>query len=427
MYLKERSFTRSLLLISKTQEIPNAWLVTNPLNRSTYHLSHVSMQRIRAEAAERSRLSRKAKQALQRREEREEAAAAQSPGPAAAAAAAAANLSENGDLVRTPASRAAQREALQQNVEARLSVWRRKRARAEAGLPDDSAGGNNNNNDNGNHGPGRRRTPERSSFFPTAYYPGRVSDGGVRVPTGGGVALPGLGGGWGGNTGRVWPDVHNAPVRQCLPGHGRRMLGFSFSAGGSGSGGGDGGGARKKHRSEEATREAEERWEAPWMLGLVDRPPHGGGRGRGSGGSVEPVDLASSDDEASQVEDGMVADKAVEQRASASEGRGANAVPSYDGGGGSGGSCGGGGDEARHADTASSGGWERGREGGGLTSADEGLSDLHHELLRFEEYVSLTPAEVRRNSLARGVGQVVSPSLGTTPGVRIGLVAAGRC
>lgn len=313
---------------------------------------------------------------MQRRVEREEAAGAQpSPGPGSIDAPPDANDSENSSgLARTPASRAEQREAVQEDVEARLSVWRRKRARAEAGLPGDSGNNSSMNTNHNNNNPDRRRTPDRSSVFPTAYFPGQASGGG---------ALPGGGGAMGQ---AAWPDVYNAPVRRCLPGHGRNLLGSPFSAGGSS----DGGGARKKHRGEGATREAEERWEAPWMLGLVDRSPHGGGEGcDGGGGSVEPVDLVSSDDEEGRVESEMLADKPVERRGS--EGRSANAVQSYGGGGG-----GGGGKETRRADAGSSerGGWECGRGGGGRASGDEGRSDLHHELLRFEEYVSLTPAEV---------------------------------
>ena len=355
-----------------------------------------------------------------KREEAETAAAAAaaaaaespSPGPAAAHAPHASSGGEKNSALaaRSPASRAEQREAVQQDVEARLSMWRRKRARAEAGLPDDPRDtGHNNNN------------PERSNFFPTAYYPEQAGDGGGRAPTtGGAVALPG--GSRSGSEAMVrqaWPDVYNAPVRRCLPGHGRNLLGGSSSStggnsgggGGGGGGGGKNGGVRKDRRSEEARREPEELWEAPWMLGLVPRGGGGGGAAAAGGGgsSVEPVDLLSSDGDDDQVENGVLAGEAVEQRGS--EGRDANAVQFYGGGGG--------GNEARHAGPGSS---ERGA--GGPASADEGLSDFHHELLRFEEYVSLTPAEVKpyflavkyNSSLLYRIGhhQVVRTSFGKT-------------
>eukprot|EP00752_Nemacystus_decipiens_P009476 g8472.t1 len=390
-------------------------------------------QRIRAEAAERSRLSRKANQALQRRVEREAeeeaattaaaaAAAAESPlGPGPdAAPAPRANSSSNGEnssalATQTPTSRAKQREAVQQDVEARLSVWRRKRARAEAGLPADPRDtGNNNNPDN---------NPERSSFFPTAYYPEQAAAAAAAADrAGGALPLPGVSGS--GSRSRsgsgaamvrqAWPDVYNAPVRQCLPGNGRNLVGgrLSYSsAGGNGGGGGGGSGGGKgwaleDRRSDEARREVEERWEAPWMLGLVDRSPDGGvGAGVGGGGdTVEPVDLVSSDDEDGHVEGVMHADGAEElQRGS--EGRNANALQSRDAAG----------NDQKHAATDARK-CDFGPAGGRLelaTSADEALSDLHHELLRFEEYVSLTPAEVRaREGLVASIEVTAEKALG---------------
>lgn len=347
--------------------------------------------------------------------EEEDAAAAESAGAAPRAP------SESALSARTPASRAEQREAVQQDVEARLSTWRRKRARAEAGLPEDDARDSGNNNKNN---PERRRRSERSSVFPTAYYPeqaGGGGGGGGRTPTG--AALPG------GSrvTAGAWPDVYNAPVRRCLPGIGRRLLGPSSSSSSSAlaSAGGGSGGTRKNHGSEEARREAEERWEAPWMLGLVDRSSHGGGGGGGDGSVRITVDLVSSGGEEDQGEEGRNA-------GATTAAHGAGAVQSSDDAAAAG-------SEARHDNaggfrggSVGRGGWERGRGCGRPASADEGLSDLHHELLRFEEYVSLTPAEVRSLDVVE-LGSnwyfVVCKgfSLDNYPTVRFGLVTARGC
>lgn len=313
---------------------------------------------------------------------------------------------------------------MQQDVEARLSIWRRKRARAEAGLPVDPV-------DDDDNAPERRRTPERASVFPTAYYPeqGNGSGGGG----GGGRALAGgaLPGRNRATADACWPELYNAPVRRCLPGRGRGMLGSSASPasppGGTNGGGCGGFGARKKRKNEEADREAEERWEAPWMLGLVGRcPREDGGGGSGGGGSCsEPFDLIGSDDRNCPVEEGMHAGEAVERQDS--EGRNASTVRdasavavhgtalSYGDAAAAAAAAAAAspaaGNEARHAGAVRSewGAGEDGREGGGPApaSADEGLSDLHHELLRFEEYVSLTPAEVMRNLLISLRGVIV--------------------
>ncbi len=385
----------------------------------------LSLQRIRAEAAERSRLSRKANQALERRLGREEAAAPRADDGAGAGGAGDGDGGDGdgGTPHRTPPSRAERREAVQQDVEARLSTWRRKRALAEAGLTEDAAGEHDGDD---NHRSRRRHPPGGgSSFFPNGYYPEQAAAGGSVGGRGGAFGSPSsdglgwratawcrtraagpgssLGGGGKSKAGRCWPSVYNAPVRSCLPGHARGALLRS---------GGDAHGAPSEER-----RDEEERWEAPWMMGLVSRRrtrrraalplPEGAG---GPGGPGEPVDLVSSEGEDDQDKQQVVADG----RVAASEGR-KDAAPVVDGaadgsarrrrghrGDGSGG--------GRSAER----GGGRERAGGGREPSEEregrrgiqeeeeeendGLSDLHHEIVKFEEYVSLTPSEVGRSA-----------------------------
>ncbi|CAN0089863.1 unnamed protein product, partial [Ectocarpus sp. 13 AM-2016] len=124
-------------------------------------------------------------------------------------------------------------------------------------------------------------------------------------------------------------------------------------------------------------RDAETRWVAPWMVGLVDRFPGGAAGPRGRGGwDAGRVGLVGSEECEAGLLRGASDGGALHSRGpdgsdmdicSAVSSHGSS-VKSPEGAAGDGGAAGGG-------------------EGGGL-------SDLHHEILRFEEYVSLTPAEV---------------------------------
>lgn len=321
-------------------------------------------------------MARKAKIALQKKMEREGGAASTAgPSPSHGAGAPAlpspgtptSRSGNNNGNDSTSARRAEQREAIEKEVEEKLGEWRRKRARAEAGLPED-AGGPDHHNSNGRNNHGRSKTVVRRlpGLYPTAYY-GSLGNGG------------GSGSGNGGGGG-CWPEVYKAPIRRAMPGPARANGKPLSSVSNKGKGDHH---PRFKEDEDETKREAEEQWEAPWMLGLVDRSRTGKASAPsrpplGEGGPGEPVDLVSSGDEDPN-KDGR---KDIGLRA-ASEGRIAPeaAAAAARGGGGASGDRG-----VRDYKGAAA--------GAGGAEGEDGLSDLHHEIKAFEKYVSLTPAEV---------------------------------
>lgn len=345
-------------------------------------------QRVRAEAAEKSRLLRKAKLAMQKKVQRERtaAAAAEEEGAGGATTLSAPPFFEHssGSVVPAPpgaspaspgnasgARRAERRETVHRDVEVKLGQWRRKRAREEAGLPGD----------------GERQY--RSCPAGAGYHEQSDSGGGIRDGAFGGTSLPAGGGGtpsrgeagdsrvprgaggcWRGaaNGGGRWPEVFNAPApRRSMPRPGRTgpfpsAAAATASAGDSGSTG---------VRSDDRARDAETRWVAPWMVGLVDRSPGVGAAPRGRGGRGAGLVGSEEGNEAGLMR-GASDVGPLQSRGLGTSSSHGDSVKRPEGGSG---------------DRGAEGGCERG-----------GLSDLHHEILRFVDYVSLTPTEVGTNA-----------------------------
>lgn len=288
------------------------------------------------------------------------------PAPARASPASAGNASV--------ARRAERREAVHHDVEVKLGQWRRKRARQEAGLPGEGeqqygscpAGtGYYEQSDGG--GSMQGGAFRRSSL--SAGGGGRGEAGDSRVPGGARGCWRGAA-----NGGGRWPEVFNAPApRRSMPRPGRAGP-FSSAAAATAHPGGSGStGVSIDARA----RDAETRWEAPWMVGLVDRFPGGAAGPRGRGGrDAGRVGLVGSEEGEAGLLRGASDGGALQSRGPDCSdmdicGAGSSHGSSVKG------------PEGPSGD----GGAEGGGEGGGL-------SDLHHEILRFEDYVSLTPAEV---------------------------------
>lgn len=312
----------------------------------------------------------------------------------------------------TKSKKQEKRDTAMKSVEGKLNVWRHKRARAEAGLPTEDIDG---------------------GYY--AGFPGACSGGGGGGGRGGGgggggssaAAVAGSRGHKGGGRAlcSAWPEVFNAPVRRQLPGE-RFLRGFPWGAGGRGGGGGGRGYGGGRGEMEITTAHLE----APWVMGLVDRPgaavveqslrddgaageidvdeEEKGGEAEDGKGAGPVVDLVSSgnEEEAEQekVKKGgavkgespvcAAKDKcrtpnkkvkkggtvSVESPACTASGKcGTLSGEPRKGGAGAGGDSGGGGVSA----------------GSGGGRGDVAFSDLHHEIVRFVEYVSLSPAEVR--------------------------------
>ncbi|CBN79338.1 conserved unknown protein [Ectocarpus siliculosus] len=370
-------------------------------------------QRVRAEAAEKSRLLRKAKLAMQKKMQRERTAAAaataQEEGAGGAITLSAPPSFEHGSgsVVPAPpraspaspgnasgARRTERREAVHHDVEVKLGQWRRKRAREEAGLPGDGerqygscpAGAGYYERSDGGGGM-QGGAFGRSSL--SAGGGGRGEAGDSRVPGGARGCWRGAA-----NGGGRWPEVFNAPApRRSMPRPGRAGP-FSSAAtatarpGGSGSTG---------VTSDARARDAGTRWVAPWMVGLVDRFPGGAAGPRGRGGrDAGRVGLVGSEEGEAGLLRGASDGGALHSRGPDGSdmdicGAGSSHGSSVKGPEGA----------------AGDGGAEGGGEGGGL-------SDLHHEILRFEDYVSLTPAEVAaRENLVSSVQASAREALGS--------------
>lgn len=294
-----------------------------------------------------------------------------------------------------------------ETVETKLRVWRRKCARTEAGLPEEPDHDHHLGKANGyfpeqtpNHGyiigennedGGTTRTHSAlANMEPVVSAAVRASaDTSTRAGScsGNGGTRAGGPGGW-----RFvpWPEVFNGPVRQRMPGYG-----FSNRCQGERNG-----------RDPSGRGLDGEVGQAPWMEGLADRavagshgvPEEGGvgqlaGDGAGDGdacvatGKAQLIDAMSmsnySDEREGRRRDSMheVGDGTTLQDALTVP---RQIISSSRGGGGM---------EGR-------GGAALERKGKRAGYEDVSLSDLHYELIKFEEYVSLTPAEVGRVSVA---------------------------
>ncbi|CAB1103792.1 unnamed protein product [Ectocarpus sp. CCAP 1310/34] len=367
-------------------------------------------QRVRAEAAEKSRLLRKAKLAMQKRIQRESTAAAAAAAEeeragGATALSAPSSFEDGSDYVgpappraspgnASGARRAERREAVHHDVEVKLGQWRKKRAREEAGLPGDGEQ---------QYGP----CPAGAGYYEQSDGGGSMqggtfgrsllsAGGGGGGEAGDSRVLGGAGGCWRGaaNGGGRWPEVFNAPApRRSMPRPGRAGPFPSAAAatarpGGSGSTG---------VTSDARARDAETRWVAPWMVGLVDRFPGGAAGPRGRGGrDAGRVGLVGSEEGEAGLLRGASDGGALQSR-----GRDGSNVDIHGAGSSHGSSV-------KSPEGATRDG---GAEGGGEAS---GQSDLHHEILRFEDYVSLTPAEVAaRENLVSSVQASAREALGS--------------
>ena len=226
-------------------------------------------QRIRAEAAERSRLSRKADRAVRRESKRvEEQGQEQEPQqqqqlqqhpqrqqpqqPTDTATNTNANTDNNTHNITHTSTistlKGKLRETAQLEVEAKLEAWRRKRARAEAGLPGEP-------NDN---------SEKNTGYCPTGSAAWRPWLGEAEPMAGGGRRV----------CASTWPRIVDAKVRRSIPNEGLKVMEAFFLGGGGGGGGG--GGDRGIGWGSGHEEDNMERWMAPWMLGCVERSGTGG-------------------------------------------------------------------------------------------------------------------------------------------------------
>lgn len=323
--------------------------------------------------------------------------------------------------------------AAMESVEEKLRLWRRKRARAEAGLPEET-----DRNYSGNCSGNCPAKSSRSGYYhqPTGHHHHHhhhhdhnrpsTSDGGIdSYPGAAGrssslSSRPGCSGcfsdfgrtsGAGdsdcrsGTVWAAWPEVFNAPVRPFMPGQNRRYV---FCK----SGGKDDGGSRRDGGGGGSSGGA------PWMERLEDRWTNvkPGSFSGDEGGVFEGEAMKSSAEfQRQQEEEDDEEDFCYSYGGGASE-EGANAAElndfvSREGRENEKGERWGDGDGNGDKELSREGarnfggkggrggrrGQKRSRERGGGRGdqSEQTLSDLHHEIVRFSDYVSLTSPEVR--------------------------------
>ncbi|CAN0189411.1 unnamed protein product, partial [Laminaria digitata] len=338
-------------------------------------------QRIRAEAAERSRLSRKADRAVQResnqleqqdqepQQQQQQQQQQNHPQHQQQHQQPQHQQQQHQQQHQQPQPqqqqpppqtlKAKRRETAMREVELKLETWRRKRARAEAGLPEEPDGHS------------AQHIGAHLTGFPARRHWMGDGEAGMGMGAQGGKIF----------SGPPWPEVFNAIGRRGFPNEGPGAPG-AFSCLGGGGGGGGGGG--------EEEDDCRERWTAPWMLGCVERSA-GGGSGRSKGyGSGN--DCGTGNDCGNDCGNfcgngcgnncGIICGNSCGNSCGkrGARGRGIQGVGLTGEGAGAVVGLGGG-----------AGGDGRGARAGGERLT---FSDLHHEILKFSEYVSLTPAEV---------------------------------